>query len=138
MESADFEEVLCSWSWWDCPRSGVALLNGEPYRFDCEFSELLDDYPAEFRLWPISEGQLEAEVAAWEQWADWRSRFDRGERVEPFEREPGFEEFRDRMKAYATPPADVMLAIPEWKLDPNRSFDRRVPQHLVRWTSAAR
>ena len=48
-----FEPVLSYLGWWDCPRSGVALVDGKPNYFECQFSEELDDYPDQFRLWPI-------------------------------------------------------------------------------------
>jgi hypothetical protein len=60
-----FEAVLVSWSWWDCPRAGVALMDGQYYYFDCEFSEELDDCPSEFRLWPISGDDLADQLEAW-------------------------------------------------------------------------
>jgi hypothetical protein len=133
VESADFEEVLCAWAWWDCPRSGVAPIQGKPYRFLCEFSEELDDYPAEFHLWPITDDQLEGELGAWSLWVDWRGRFDRGGALQPFEHDPNVRASLSRLQAYVSPPSDALLAIPEWELDRNRSFSGRVPKHRVRW-----
>jgi hypothetical protein len=57
-----FEPVLSYLGWWDCPRSGVALVHGQPYYFVCRFSEELDDYPDEFCLWPIAGDELEDET----------------------------------------------------------------------------
>jgi hypothetical protein len=130
-----FEAVLVSWSWWDCPRAGVALMDGQYYYFDCEFSEELDDYPSEFRLWPISGDDLADQLEAWELFAAWRGRADSGLRPPPF---PGVPRpaVLDRTRDYARrqPPPDARVAIPEWRLDCNRSFAGRVPGHLVRWT----
>jgi hypothetical protein len=47
-----FEEVICHLGWWDCPRSGVALIGGNPNFFDCRFSEELDDCPYQYQVWP--------------------------------------------------------------------------------------
>jgi hypothetical protein len=128
-----FEEVLCAWGWWDCPRSGVALLHGIPHRFHCEFSYALDDYPDEFSVWPIEPSQLDQELALWGQWVDWRGRFDAGEAVAPFEQQAGHAEFAAALRALSTPPADAGRAVPQWRLDRNRSFAGRVPRHFVRW-----
>jgi hypothetical protein len=49
-----FEDVICYLGWWDCPRSGVALIGGKPNFFDCRFSEELDDYPNQYQVWPAS------------------------------------------------------------------------------------
>jgi hypothetical protein len=38
-----FEDALCCSGWWNCPRSGVAVVAGEPYFFDCQFFE---EWPA--------------------------------------------------------------------------------------------
>jgi hypothetical protein len=79
-----FEPVLGYLGWWDCPRSGVALVGGQPYYFDCEFSEELDEYPDTFRLWPISGDDLADELEIWEAFAAWRDQFDSGRRPGPF------------------------------------------------------
>jgi hypothetical protein len=132
MSVSGWGEVLCAWGWWDCPRSGVAMIDGEPYRFACEFSQALDDYPVAFKLWPIDRTQLEEELALWRRWVDWRSRVDSGQSPAPFEQQPDHEAFSKRLQSINTPPA--VLAIPEWRLDPNRSFAGRVPKHFARWT----
>jgi hypothetical protein len=85
----------------------VALIDGQPYNFECEFSEELDDYPGEY---------------------------DSGLRPPPF---PGdlrlavLNRIRDR--AQRQPPPDARAAIPELRLDRNRSFAGRVPSHVARW-----
>ena len=96
--AADFGDVLCFWGWWDIPRSGVAMIDREPHRFDCQFSKALDDYAATYTLWPIDPAQLDEELALWRRWVDWRSRFDSGQSAEPFEHQPGYEAFRQRLQ----------------------------------------
>lgn len=134
---AAFEEVLCAWAWWDCPRSGVALVDGVPNRFDCPFSEEIDEYSVEFRIWPVDAAQLEDELALWARWVEWRGRWDAGEAVGPFENQPGYAELTDRLEFLERPPANTRLAVPQWKLDPNRSFAGRVPTHFARWQLVA-
>jgi hypothetical protein len=111
------------------------MVDGEPHRFDCEFSEVVDDYPAAFKLWPIDLAQLDEELALWRRWVDWRSRFDSGQSPTPFEHQPDHQAFRRRLQSLSTPPADARLAIPEWRLDPDRSFAGRVPKHFARWAA---
>jgi hypothetical protein len=111
------------------------MVDGEPHRFNCEFSETLDDYPATYTLWRIDRAQLQEELALWSRWADWRGRFDSGLSPAPFQGEPGYAAFRTRLQSFSTPPVDARSAIPEWRLDMNRSFAGRVPKHFVRWTA---
>jgi hypothetical protein len=96
-----FEPVLSYLGWWDCPRSGVALVGGQPYYFDCEFSEELDEYPDTFRLWPISGDDLADELEIWEAFAAWRDQFDSGRRPGPFPRGSA----HCRHRASTVPPA---------------------------------
>jgi hypothetical protein len=134
-DATGFEEVLVAWSWWDCPRAGVALFNGKPHRFTCDFDEELDDYPDVYRVWPISEEALQAELALWQIFSEWRGQFDCGMAVGPFEDDPAYSSVSARVREYEDEaPASARLAIPEWRLDPNRSFAGRVPRHFVRWT----
>jgi hypothetical protein len=129
---AEFGEVLCWSGWWDVPRFGVALIDGQPYYFDCPFSEELDDYPHEFLLWPTRQDQLIDELASWECWASWRRQYDLGQ-------DPG--EFVDTSGALARTqevrqdgaPSDAIRAIPEWRIDIDRSFAKQIPRHFVRW-----
>src|SRR3954452_21138663 len=86
-----FGEVLTAWSWWDYPRAGVALIEGQPHRFSCDFDETLDDYPEEDRLGPISDQGLEAELAVGRLWVEWRGQFDAGADPAPFEKTPDYE-----------------------------------------------
>jgi hypothetical protein len=130
-----FEPVLSYLGWWDCPRSGVALVGGQPYYFDCQFSEELDDYPGQFRLWPVPDGELAVELEVWQMFADWRDEYDSGLRPPPFPgdlQSPALDRVLRRHQRQ--PPPDARVAIPEWRLDPDRSFAGRIPTHRVRWT----
>jgi hypothetical protein len=66
------------------PRSGVALVVGKPYYFDCRFSEELDDYTDQFRLWPVPGDELADELEAWQMFAAWGGEYDSGLRPGPF------------------------------------------------------
>ena len=130
-----FCEVLTTWGWWDRPRAGVTLIEGRPHRFICSFDDGLDEYPDEYRLWPISAEQLDADLAFWRIWTEWRGKFDPGARPAPFEQHPDYPRLKVAMEEYQqAPPAGALVAVPEWRLDPNRSFAGRVPRHRVRWT----
>jgi hypothetical protein len=132
---AGFSEVLTTWDWWDRPRSGVTLIDGNPYRFTCHFDEALDDYPDEYRLWPISAQQLDADLAFWRIWIEWRGQFDSGAHPAPFEEHPDYASLKPGIDQYrGAPPAGALVAVPEWRLDPDRKFAGRVPRHQVRWT----
>ena len=56
------EAVLTYPGWWDCPRSGIALVGGQSYYFDCQFSVELDDYAGQYRLWPVPGDELADEM----------------------------------------------------------------------------
>lgn len=130
-----FEPVLSYLGWWDCPRSGVTLVDGKPYYFECQFSEELDDYPDQFRLWPIAGDELEDELEVWHMWAAWRDKYDSGLQPGPFPGDPvpGALE-RALRRRQRQPPPQARMALPEWRLDRNRSFAGRIPAHIVRWT----
>jgi hypothetical protein len=130
-----FESVVSYLGWWDCPRSGVVLLSGQPYYFECRFSEELDDYPGQFRLWPIAEDELADELEAWQTWDAWRDEYDSGLRPGPFpgDRQTAALERALRRRQHQPPPG-ARTAIPEWRLDRDRSFAGRIPTHMARWT----
>jgi hypothetical protein len=133
-EPPGFTEVLIAWSWWDAPRNGVVRIDGSPHRFRCDFDEALDDYPDEYRVWPITEAELTADLALWATWVDWRRRFDRGENPQPLEKDASWQSLLADARRHAEPaPTVVRVAIPEWRLDPDRSFAVRTPRHLVRF-----
>ena len=119
-----YTDVLFYGEWLDCPRSGVTVIDGEPMHFDCQFSEELDDYPSEFLLWLATESEVASGVAFFKGFAEWRGRFDAGKSTAAFAGQPIPRE---------QPPASARLAVPEWRLDPDRSFANRVPRHRVRW-----
>jgi hypothetical protein len=132
---AGFGEILASWAWWDRPLSGLTLVEGRPHRFLCEFDEELDDYPDEYEVWPISAAAVEAELAFWRLFVEWRARFDSGQRPGSFEQEPEYASLKKGVQQYQDgPPRDARVGVPEWLLDRNRSFVGRVPRHYVRWT----
>lgn len=132
-DSDGLEDVLCHGAWWDCPRSGVALLRGRPHYFLCEFSETLDDYPPEYRLWPIDQQTLERELAAWTLFATWRKQVDSGISVRPLEENEEFVARNASLQANRVAPVDALVAVPKWRLDSNRSFKERPPQHKAAW-----
>jgi len=122
--------VLSYFAWWDCPRGGIVTIDGRVHYFASEFSEVLDDYAPTFRLWPVPDEALEPELESWAAWVAWRSSFDRGEHPAPYDQE-------DRLRALSSfrrPPEDSLLAMPEWEMDPDRSYAVRPPNHRVRWT----
>jgi len=119
-----YGDVLFYFGWWDCPRSGVAVVDGEPMHFDCPFDELLDDYPSEFVLWPATGLEVSAGMTLFGEWAKWRGRFDAGRATAAFE---------GNAVAPPLPPPSARRAVPEWHLDADRTFVNRVPKHRVRW-----
>jgi hypothetical protein len=126
-----FEDVMCYLGWWDCPRSGVALIGGKPHFFDCRFSEEFDDYPDQYLVWPARPGELEDALEAWREWARWRDQHDSDHRPPPFPVSAARKRLQERWNEGL--PATVRAAVPEWHLDRNRSFAGRVPQHKVHW-----
>lgn len=129
---ANFEDVLCWLGWWDCPRHGVALIGAEPYLFDCAFSEALDDYPEDYRIWPASEEEVADELDVFNQFAVWRKQLDA--RHPPYHGlnfvGPAWDRLQQRLKHW--PPPDAQFARPEWRLDKN-SYSDGPPHHRVRW-----
>jgi hypothetical protein len=126
-----FEDVMCYLGWWDCPRSGVALIEGKPHFFDCRFSEELDDYPDQYQVWPAWHQEPADALEAWREFAEWRDQHDSGYRPPPFPMSAARKRLQERWNE--GPPATARAAVPEWRLDRNRSFAGRVPQHKVGW-----
>ncbi len=127
-----FGEVLYYFEWWDCPRLGAAEVAGQVFMFDSPFDEGTDDYAREFRLWPISDEEVSEDLQVWRAFARWRGRFDAGARLlRPFEKTRASRLHRQRGRREA--PEGAQRAVPEWRLDPDRSFAGRVPRHRVRW-----
>lgn len=138
LDPAGFCEVLTTWEWWDCPRGGVTLIDGKPYRFTCNFDDALDDYPEEYRIWPIPDRQLDGELAFWRLFVEWRDKFDSGVHPDSLEQHPNYTRLKAGVQEYRhDPPGEARMAVPEWHLDHDRSFAGRVPRHLVRWTFKA-
>jgi hypothetical protein len=133
-DPAGFTEVLTAWSWWDAPREGTVRLDGRPHRFRCDFDEALDDYPDAYRVWPITEAELAADLALWSVWVAWRRTFDRGENPPPLEKDAMWQSLLSDVRRHGEPAAaDVRVAIPTWRLDPDSSFVSRTPRHFVRF-----
>lgn len=99
--------------------------------FESPFDEQLDDYESAFYLWPMTTDELSVAAEVWREWDEWRRRFDRGERPPPFEATEAGGRLRSRRTH--EPPAAARRAVPEWRLDTERSFAERTPQHKVRW-----
>src|SRR5687768_16057232 len=66
------ETVLMITDHWDLPRTGVALWRSEPHIFECIFDVETDDYSDRYRLWPISEAELEQLSIEYKAWAEGR------------------------------------------------------------------
>ena len=73
------EPVLTVYDYHDGPRSGVALNNGVPCHFSCEWDEARDDYADTYKLLPLSEQTVDLALESWQMWLRWRAAFDRGE-----------------------------------------------------------
>gem|GEM_PF-2203099 len=131
----EFEDVLCYFGWWDCPRSGISLVGARPHYFDCRFSDDLDDYPDQYRVWPVPDDELADELEVWQCFVQWRGQFDGGAQPGPFPGQLRTEAFsRVQERHIQQPPESARVAIPAWRLDRNRSFAGRVPMHRARWT----
>lgn len=128
-----FEEVICWSEWCDCPRFGVALIGGVPHYFECQFSEAIDDYPDEYRIWIASEEELADEVDVFGRFAAWRGRFDAGEVTDPHysDNRPIAQLVRERHSR--GPTSKTRVATPDWRLDENRKYTAASPRHRVRW-----
>ena len=128
------DQVLYYFDWWDAPRCGVTAVEGLPMHFESPFDEQLDDYETAYYLWPMTADELAIAHEVWREWEAWRARFDAGQQPPPFEHT---EAGKRRLGAWShEPPATARRAVPEWRLDQQRSFADRTPQHLVRWRFA--
>jgi hypothetical protein len=131
-QEGEFEDVLCYSGWWDCPRSGVAVIDGKPHFFDCRFSEELDDYPVLYDVWPAGDQELADALEAFREFAAWRDLWDSGKHPSALGRSEARAGEQRRLEK--GPPQAARTAVPEWHLDRNRSFAGRRPNHKVRWT----
>lgn len=111
------------------------MVRGLPHRFLCEFSEELDDYPAEYRVWPIQPDALTRELAAWEIFVAWRTEFDSGREVPPLEENREFRALHDSLQQERVAPANAVVVVPTWRLDSVRSFKERTPRHWAAWSA---
>ena len=130
-----FDDVLCYFSWFDRPRSGLTRVDGVTMHFVSPFDEDLDDYVEAFYLWAATDQEVIDALDVWHAFAAWRKRSDAGQKPPPLdslgETESGR---RVRELAQQGPPAAALRAVPEWRLDRHQSFVGHVPQHKVRWT----
>src|SRR4051794_10626555 len=102
-----FEAGVWAWGWGGRPRVGIALIAGQPYYFDCPFSDALDDSPDEYRLWLVPEARLDDELTLWRMFTEWRSRFDSGDGPPPLEKDATFSALSGRLRAGQEPPAEA-------------------------------
>lgn len=130
-QEGDFEDVLCCSGWWNCPRSGVAVIDGRAHFFDCRFSEELDDYPVLHEVRPAGDLELAGALEAVREFAAWRDPLDSGKHPPALARSEARAGEQRRLEKGPTQAARA--AIPEWHLDRNRSFAGRIPNHKVRW-----
>ena len=81
--------------------------------------------------------ELEDELEVWQMWVAGHHEHDPGIAAGPIPRHPmppALERVPGRRRRQ--PPPEARTAIPEWRLDPNRSFVSRIPVDIVRWTFA--
>jgi hypothetical protein len=130
--------VLCYGEWWDCPRSGLTRVDGVIMHFASPFDDTVDDYVTAFYLWAATEQEVVDALDFWQVIAAWKARVDAGEQPPVFP--PVGETDTQRRRQQLTqqgPPATALRAVPQWRLDRNRSFVGRVPHHKVRWAFLA-
>ncbi|MEM6260560.1 MAG: hypothetical protein AAGI37_20070 [Planctomycetota bacterium] len=61
-----FNPVLLVLDYWDQPRSGIAMQEGKPVRFSCQFDEKKDDYSSTYLVRAVSESSFRLELEAYE------------------------------------------------------------------------
>jgi hypothetical protein len=89
-----WEPVIALYSYYDGPRSGVAMCSGEPCVFESEFSEVEDNYTNRFFVMSIDRGLVPLIQEGWEIWLRWCHAFHRGEVT--IETHPALEQDRSR------------------------------------------
>ena len=72
------EKVYVENDWYDGPRSGVADFEGKPYRFQANFDDL-KGFEDTFKLYPISEEELQLEIEQWCIFVEWNKKYEAGE-----------------------------------------------------------
>jgi hypothetical protein len=73
------EQVLVEHEWYDSPRTGIAIVNGQPHRFRSQWDEAEDEYLGSFLVWPVGEDELALEQEQWNIFVDWNDRHEAGE-----------------------------------------------------------
>lgn len=104
--------MLAYFEWWDCPRSGIALLDGEPRYFAGDFPDVLDEYESEFRLWPAAPEARQRENEWQARWVEWRSAHDREGHPSSILHDAAFAELTRCLKESRTPPAATVRSCP--------------------------
>jgi len=110
-QEGDLEDVLCYSGWWDCPRSGVAVIDGSPHFFDCRFSDELDDYPVLYEIWPARDEELADALEAFREFAAWRDLWDCGQDGRP-RMAPRSQPLVRRQQTKPQGPLELQLASP--------------------------
>lgn len=70
------EKVYVECVWYDGPRAGVADYNSIPHRFISNFNDI-EGYEDTFKLFPISDAELQLEIEQWTIFVDWNSRYEK-------------------------------------------------------------
>jgi hypothetical protein len=73
------EQVLVEHEWYDNPRTGIAIVNGQPHRFRSKWDEAEDENLGSFFVWPIGEEELALEQEQWNIFVEWNDRYEAGE-----------------------------------------------------------
>ena len=78
MNTPPFEPVLTVRDWWDCPRAGVAEVDGKPHLYISTWDEAADDWSEIYTLTPLDQDTLTLVLEDYEIWRRWRLAFDAG------------------------------------------------------------
>ena len=73
------ERVLVENEWYDGPRAGVALVNGEPHRFVSQWDDQGDDYLGTYLVWPVDAEEVGLEQEQWSIFVTWNEQYEAGE-----------------------------------------------------------
>ncbi len=76
-----FERVYTVYDYWDYPRSGIADCSGDPYFYDREFDNGLDEFSDIYILTPIDQDTLSLALEKRDMWLKWKQGYGQ---VEPF------------------------------------------------------
>ena len=65
-------------NYFDYPLIGIADICDEHYIFERIFDKIKDDWSYEYYLTPINDEDFLVVMQQWEEWLDWRMKFDKG------------------------------------------------------------